>query len=201
MELDGVTFVGPAFDGGSVLLDLLPDNLVGLLRQINGFILFDGGLHVRGVCSSPNWHSLESVMTGSGALHANYPALLPSDVPFAQDCVADQFVLRERVVYKLESETGRFESLGLSLPEFLGAVQAEPVEFLGMDPLLRYQAEGASLMPGQVLHVYPPFCTKESAKGVSLKAVPVNEALTFLADFSRRVWALGAGETFRVKVV
>lgn len=57
MELDGITFMGPPFEEGSPLLVTLPGNLVGRLRQINGFILFEGGLHVRGVCADPEWHS------------------------------------------------------------------------------------------------------------------------------------------------
>lgn len=201
MELDGVTFVGPPFEEGSALLTTLPDNLVGLLRQINGFILFAGGLHVRGICGSPEWHSLSSVVSGPGALHALFPALLRSDVPFAQDCVANQYVLRERVVHKLEAETGHLASLDLSLPEFFAAAQADPVEFLGMQPLLRHQRDGGILQPGQVLHAYPPFCTKEAADGVSLKAVPVSEAIAFLAELSRLVSSLSPGQAFSIRVV
>ncbi|WP_374569517.1 hypothetical protein [Ideonella sp.] len=179
----------------------LPDNLVGLLRQINGFILFGGGLHVRGVCEEPEWHSIASVIAGPTALHKLYPSLQPGDVPFAQDCVADQYVLRDRKVHKLEAETGHLVALGLSLPEFFAAVQSSPIEFLTMQPLLRHQQDGGSLEPGQVLHVYPPFCTKEAANGVSLKPVPVQEAIAFLADFSSQISSLAPGQKFSVKVV
>lgn len=189
MQFDGITFRGPPLDAGAAEVTDLPANLVNLLRQINGFIMFHGGLHVRGVCAAPEWHSLSSVTAGPGALLAHYPALLSTDVPFAQDCVADQFILRDGVVHKLESETGHLASLDLSLSAFFGAVQADPVEFLAMQPLLRHQQDGGVLQPGQVLHVYPPFCTREAADGVSLRAVPVSEALAFLADFSRQIAA------------
>lgn len=43
--------------------------------------MFHGALHVRGVCTMPEWHSLASVVSGPGALHAHYPALQPTDVP------------------------------------------------------------------------------------------------------------------------
>lgn len=201
MEFDHVTFVGPSFEEAAAVIAMLPDNLAHLLRQINGFILYDGGLHVRGVCDEPEWHSLASVLVGASALHTRYPALLSSDVPFAQDCVADQYVLRERKVHRLEAETGNLKALGLSLPEFFGAVQASPVEFLSMEPLLRYQQEGGSLQPGQVLHAYPPFCTEQAAHGVSLKAVPVSEALEFLSDFARQLSGLEPGQSFHMKVV
>jgi hypothetical protein len=201
MELSNVTFIGPPFEEAPALVAALPDNMVGLLRQINGFILLQGGLHVRGICATPEWHSLASVLAGPGALHAQYPALLASDVPFAQDCVADQYVLREGVVYKLEAETGQLSSRGLALSEFFASAQTNPIEFLGIQLLLRYQQGGGVLLPGQVLNVYPPFCTQEAAQGVSLRAVPVGEALAFLADFSRQISSLADGESFRGKVV
>lgn len=59
----------------------------------------------------------------------------------------------------------------------------------------------ASLDPGQVLHVYPPFCTKESGKGVSLKAVGCDEALSFLADFSRHRSGLPDETPIQIRVV
>ncbi len=201
MELSNVTFVGPHFEEGSAIAGALPDNLVGLLRQINGFILLEGGLHLRGVCSEPEWHSLAAVLTGPQAMHTLYPALRASDIPFAQDCVADQYVLRDRVVYKLEAETGNLVSLGQSLPEFLAAAQANPIEFLGMQPLQRYQQDGGALEPGQVLHVYPPFCTQEAANGVSLNPVPYGEAIAFLSEFARKVSGLAPGQRLHVKVV
>jgi hypothetical protein len=157
MLLDGITYVGPPFEEDSCAVSLLPDELVELLRQINGFVLFDGGLHVRGVCQSPDWHSLSSVWEGEGALHKLYPALRPSDVPFAQDCVADQYILRDRKVHKLYGDTGELLELHLTLPEFFAAVDASPVEFLAMEPLQLHQKNGGVLLPGQVLHVYPPF--------------------------------------------
>lgn len=201
MELDHITFAGPPFEEAAAVIAMLPDNLAGLLRRINGFILHEGALHVRGVCAEPPWHSLASVLVGPNALHARYPALLASDVPFAQDCMADQYVLRDRKVHRLEAETGRLEALGLTLAQFLAAVQADPVEVLSMQPLLRFRQEGGALQPGEVLLAYPPFCTKEAANGVSLKAVAVGEALAFLADFSRQLSGLAADQPFHVKVV
>lgn len=200
MQLQHVTFAGVPFDSSDSVLPALPDDLIGLLRQINGFIMFGGGLQVRGVCEAPDWHSLVPVVAGPTALHTLYTALRQTDVPFAQDCVADQFILRERMVHKLEAETGELESMGLSLTGFLTAAQENPVEFLGMHPLLQYQNEGGALQPGQVLHAYPPFCTKEAANGVSLRAVPVSEAIAHLGQLSRQLAALGTGAQFEIKV-
>ena len=136
MELTNVTFRGPEFEAHSPSIGALPTDLVDLLRQTNGFVRFGGGLHVRGICSKPTWHSIAKVMAGPTALHKLYDVVLPTDAPFAQDCMADQFLLREGLVYKLQSETGELCPLNLSLSQFFSAAKEDPVEFLAMQPLL-----------------------------------------------------------------
>src|SRR5436190_13801882 len=94
MKRDHVTFVGPDLDDFK-LLEKLPPELAGLLVQINGFILFHGGLHVRGACKYPEWHSLRAAWRGEKAFHRLCPDMTHKDVPFAEDFLVDQFVLRE----------------------------------------------------------------------------------------------------------
>jgi hypothetical protein len=200
MQLAQLTFTGPRLDESSPTLAKLPQNLAALLRQINGFIQYSGGLHIRGTCETPNWHSLESVMFSERALHRIYPIVAASDVPFGQDCMADQFILRDGIVHKLQAETGELNALGVGLSGFFAGIEANPVEYLGMQPLLKFQNEGGSLQPGQVLHAYPPFCSKEAASGVSLKAIPVSEAIAFLADFAKQIAGFSDGAKFQVKV-
>ena len=200
LELVNITFRGPEFEVISPVVDLLPANLIGLLTQINGFVQFGGGLHVRGVCAQPTWHSIAEVMIGPRALTHQYEQVLATDAPFAQDCMADQFLLRDGLVHKLQSETGELRSLDLRLAQFFAAVEADPVDFLAMHPLLRFQREGNRLELGQVLQAYPPSCTKEAASGVSLRAISAMEALAFLAEFSRQVSDLADGKQVRFRV-
>ena len=100
MELRNVTCRGPAITDHD-LLAKLPSDLRGLLEQINGFVQFGGGLHVRGACHDPAWHSLRHAWVGDAAFHRAYPAVRETDVPFAQDCVGDQFLLRDGAVVRL----------------------------------------------------------------------------------------------------
>lgn len=200
MDLSNITYQGPEYETDQEVESLIPDNLLSLLQQLNGFIQFGGGLHVRGICKEPEWHSLRSALVGETAIHKLFPAVGPSDIPFAQDCVADQYILRDRVVYKLYSETGEIECLELGLASFLSAATTDPVEFLGLEPLLQLQNEGVSLEPGEVIGVYPPFCTEEARKGVSLKPVAVGEALMFLSDFSKKIGSVEDGENIGVRV-
>ena len=80
---------GPPVDDAE-LLDALPRELRSFLERVNGFVAFDGGLHVRGACESPSWHSLRRRWQGEFALHERYPLLTDTDIPFAEDAVGDQ---------------------------------------------------------------------------------------------------------------
>src|SRR5436190_11238258 len=126
MRLRHVTWTGPPADDKE-LLDQLPPDLAGLLKQLDGFVQFSGGLHVRGACRTPAWHSLRDAWRGEHAYHRLYPDVRPDDVPFAQDCLGDQFLLRDGRVWRLAAETGGTRSLGISLAGFLEAAQADPV--------------------------------------------------------------------------
>lgn len=186
MEITHLTYQGPPIDDFSTL-EKLPAELRGLLQHVNGFIQFSGGLHIRGACNSPNWHSLAEIWSGSLALSKLYPAITNSDVPFGQDALGDQFILREAIVYRLLSETGELTPLDCGFFEFLQNVKNDPMEYLSLHPLVQFHNEGGELEPGQLLSVYPPFCTAQSAAGVSLKSISVAERIAFLADFAAKI--------------
>jgi hypothetical protein len=186
MKLDHVSFTGPAIDDPEVL-DQLPKELADLLQQYNGFIQFHGGLHVRGACLAPAWHSLREAWLGDSAFHRLYPEVLPDDVPFAEDFLGDQFFLRGGDVWRLYAETGEMESLEETFKVFMENVQEDPGEELGLHALLQFQREGGKLLPGQLLAAYPPFCTEESANGVTVSPVNSDERRRFLAEFAAKI--------------
>lgn len=186
MERDHVNFVGPPIDDSEILAKL-PTNLAGLLQPSNGFIQFHDGLHVRGACRHPSWHSLRDAWCGAHAFHSLYPAVQLEDIPFAEDCLGDQYLLRDGRAFRLAAETGELQAMDLSLTEFFHAVQADPIAFLSLEPLLLFQRDGGKLEPGQLLAVYPPFCTKQAAQGIHLAAISVNERRRFLADFAAQI--------------
>ena len=163
------------------------------LERTNGCILFDGGLHIRGAVKAPEWHSLRTVWRGELALSKLFPAVRESDVPFAQDCLGDQFLMRSGVVQKLSAESGDLESLEMGLEVFLDNAFANPVEFLSLQPLLQFMADGERLKPGQLLNAYPPFIMKEAANGVTLKAIAMFEQISFLADLARQLSGIPQG--------
>jgi hypothetical protein len=186
LQLTNVSYEGPRLSSLEVL-EGLPEEYRELLILINGFVQFAGGLHVRGICDGPDWHSLRHVWDGPLALHALYRVVTPEDVPFGQDALGDQFLLREGIVHRLYGETGEIETLNAGLNDFLATVQDDPIGTLSLEPLAQFYSEGGRLEPGQLLSVYPPFCTAESRNGVSLKAVPALERVEFLARFAQQI--------------
>ncbi|MBS0660700.1 MAG: hypothetical protein JSR82_20970 [Verrucomicrobia bacterium] len=195
MTLTDVTFQGPPVLASALPPDL-PKGYAFLLPQINGFVAFDGGLHVRGICTEPAWHSLEAAWRGPQALHTLFPALRPSDVPFGQDFLGDQFVLRGGLVFRLCGESGELEPLQLAWSEFLHRLEEDPAELLELGPLQQFRRSGGELAPGQLLSAMPPFITKDAAKGVFLKPVPVADRLAFLAQLAKSVAGRHDGQVF-----
>ena len=179
MKLSGITWSGPTA-ADSEILARLPHDLAVLLRLHNGFILHHGALHVRGIAAEPDWHSLQRAWIGADSFAALYPHLKAADVPFAQDIFGDQFLIRDGAILRLLAETGDLEEKAGSLHEFFRQSEEDPEEYLGF-------SERTRARPGELLLAYPPFCTKESGAGVSLKACPAHEVIGFHADLARQI--------------
>ena len=200
MNLKQTTYRGPALDDRG-LLDLLPRDLRALLEQTNGAVLFSGGLHIRGAALVPEWHSLRRAWLSGDSIHHAYPGVSESDVPFAQDCVGDQFLLRNGEVVRLLAEDGAFEPLGVDLSAFLDAARSDPLEYLRLHPLVRFMQEGGRLSPGQILVAYPPFIAAESAEGqCALRAVAADDAIRFHRDLARELRDVPDGAKMVIRV-
>ena len=199
MNLENLTWIGPNVDDRDILTRL-PDSLADLIRKLNGFIQYHGGLHVRGACRNPAWHSLRSALEGDDAFCNLYPDVTPDDIPFAEDCMGDQFILRNDTVWQLSCETGELVSLDVDLATFLIAIEEDPVEALSMHPLMQFESEGSELKPGQLLSADPPFCTEQAEDGVSLQAVDALEQRRFLADLAQEIRDLPEGEAFGLDI-
>lgn len=193
------SFVGGQPDDNAVLARL-PRDYTDFLQSINGCVVFGGGLHIRGASTNPDWHSIRRVWIGEDRLSQLYPDVSANDVPFAQDCFGDQFLLRSESVLRLHGETGEVEELAIGWRQFLAATAANPSEYLSLQLLERFRSEGHCLEPGQLLSVYPPLCTAESANGVSLKPIPALERIRFLADLAAQISGFSNGSKIRMIV-
>jgi hypothetical protein len=186
MEFSEVTYTGGKAIDEAVFKNL-PTELKDFYNHLNGIIAFNGGLHIRGCVSRPEWHSLHEAWKGDSAFHLLYEVVNETDIPFGQDCVGDQFFLRDGYVFRLSSETGDIESLELTFEQFLNKAISDPMEFLLLQPLQQFMNEGGRLEPGKLLSVYPPFCMEEAENGVSLRSISSVERISFLADLCRQI--------------
>ena len=194
-----LTYVGQPIDDRATL-GRVPADLRAVLETRNGWIAYRGGLHVRGASLAPTWHSLGYWWFGDDAIQRQFISVQPTDVPFAQDALGDQFLLRDGEVHRLVGESGELQPLGMGLRGFLDAAGRDPVGFLGLEPLERFIAGGASLEPGQLLSVYPPFVTAESRGSVTIRAISAAERISFLAKLARVVSGLDDGSSMRFDV-
>ena len=192
MNIPGITWKGESIEDIETLPELPPD-LVHVLGETNGFILHEGALHVRGASLVPEWHSLRAAWRGPKAFHLLYDEVRPSDIPFAQDQVGDQFLIRECNILKLSAETGEIERLSESLQAFFGRVSSDIEGFLSVGLSHRMQ-------PGQLLHAFPPFCIQQSGGGASLKPLPVSEVILFHADLARQIRDVPDGGQVQFKI-
>ena len=192
-------YVGPPIDDPD-LLAALPPELADLLARANGYVAYHGGLHVRGACRAPTWHALWEAWHGPGALHRRYPGVRPSDVPFAQDALGDQYLVRDGWVHRLAGETGGVDDLGVDLAGFDAAARADPVRYLRLEPLEAFRAQGGVLRPGELLSVYPPFVLRADGTGYSYRAVAAADRLGFLADLAAQLRGLPDGAAVRLRL-
>ncbi len=186
MTLQGVTYQGPKLETPEPLAGL-PDDLFEILWQVNGFVAYAGGLHVRGVVSQPEWHSLDYYRSGEMALHKLFSAIDERDIPFGQDYLGNQFLLRQDLVWKLRADTGEIRSMGVDLPHFLEEARKDPIEYLGLQLLARYSEVVGMLEPGQLVHTIPPLCMSRDHGKLALKPAPASNAISFLAHFARQI--------------
>jgi len=200
MTLQGVTFQGPPLKDPDPLQGL-PDELFEILWQLNGFVAYAGGLHVRGMVDDPDWHSFERYRSGDMALHKLFAAVEESDVPFAQDFLGNQFFLRFDEVWRLRADTGEAKGLGLDLADFLEACKKDPIAFLQLELLAEYHQLHGMLQPGELVHTMPPLCLRRDDKKLAMKSVPVDNAVSFLAAFARQIADAPEGETVHLQLV
>ncbi|SKB02084.1 hypothetical protein SAMN02745166_03537 [Prosthecobacter debontii] len=145
-----------------------------------GFILRYGAIHFRGCVDQPDWHSLRKAWYGDHSFHRLYPSVFETDIPFAQDQMGDQYLLRSEEVFRLDAETGKVDRFASDLESFMAGIDGDIAAYLNVG--LDHQLE-----PGFLLLAYPPFCMAESSGGASLRPVPSGELILFHADLAAQI--------------
>jgi hypothetical protein len=197
LDLPHLLYSGPALDDPAILARL-PARLAGALRARNGCVAYLGGLHVRGACHGPAWHSLRHAWDGADALHHLFAEVQPSDVPFAEDAFGDQFLLRGDAVVRLHGELGEISDAAESLEAFFTVLATDPERVLDYQPLLTFRQSGGELRPGQLLAASPPFVLQADGSTRELRAVDALEQRRSLAQLARRLHGLPDGAEIKL---
>jgi hypothetical protein len=192
-------YSGPPIDDPSTL-ERLPPAYRHLLERVNGYVAYHGGLHVRGACLEPAWHSLREAWFGPEAMHALYPEVRADDIPFGEDALGDQFLIRAGEVLRLVAETGEVKALGVDLVEFDERVRADPTGYLSLEPLEAFRADGGVLHPGKLLSVHPPFVFEAGGER-SYRATDAHQHRRWMADLAGQLRDLPDGAQVRFRAV
>lgn len=194
MDFTGITYHGGEIEDRDIF-EAMPGILQDFYRQNNGLIAFEGGLQIHGCVNSPDWFSLRNAIQH---VHANYDTVQSGDIPFAQDCLGDHYVLSGSSVVHLNGETGEIDPLEISFEQFLKQASEDPVNFLSLQPLEMYKSNGSSLKPGCLLNAYPPFSMQTDDQEYDLKAIDALEQRNFLADYYAQIKNLKDGQEVQV---
>jgi hypothetical protein len=165
-------------------LEILPEYLKAFFLKQNGFIAFKGGLHIRGCVKEPRWHSLKEIWFGNNKLSNLFDSIETNDIPIAQDCFGDQFVIRNGGLWLLHSETDYMTDLGIDFIQFIQQVFINSSKFLNIENI-----QCLGLKPGQLINVVPPFCIN-SKDGYKFRPIDAIEQLNYLSFFSREIKGL-----------
>jgi hypothetical protein len=190
--MQNISYIGKAIEDKDTF-DILPVYLKDYYCQQNGLIAFHGGLHIRGCVLKPYWHSLGYSWFGEMKLSNLFDCLTINDIPFAQDCFGNQYLIRENQIIRLLAETSELEFLHIDFKSFIERANSNPEEFLNIEKIERFD-----LKPGQLLNVTPPFCLKSEAER-SFKPIDSEERIRFLSYFSRQISNLPNGTNITIE--
>ena len=198
LEFKNITYTGgPINDTGT--FEILPDYLQQFYLKQNGLICFDGALHIRGCVQNPIFHSLNEFWFGKHALADLFSSITKNDIPFAQDFLGDQYLIRGNEIIHLQSEFDEIENLRISFEEFIARSIQNTNNFLLTEPLRFYLKSNSKLVPGQLLSVFPPYCIETESER-HFGAVDAIEHLHYLSDLARQIKIHKDGTSIKFKM-
>jgi hypothetical protein len=160
-----------------ITFNRLPGCVQDFLIEINGFTVRNNVYHIRGCVNSPDWHSLNEVWHGETKLSDLFNSVSPYDIPIAQDCTGNQFIIRQNRMYMLDVETDSLVLMKINFQEFIRQI-AE----LSYDELQDSNMQNVEVAPGQHFSYYP---IDSSVLDFSLKAFDALAHLKLLSMIAR----------------
>jgi hypothetical protein len=173
-----------------------------LLRERNGFLAFQGALHVFSASDADVtplgyslgfWNSPESWRRG-------YDGAVDDLLFFAQDVFGEQFGLSDGTVCRFNPETGRTREIGASLGEWAARILRTPAQETGFPLAEEWQWRHGRLKPTHRLIPKVPFTFGGDYDLANLYAADVLQAMRTRATIWRQTRHLPPGTRVRFRI-
>ena len=173
-----ICFSGPEIDDFETF-DRLPQYLKDFFLKKNGFTIRTGLFHIRGCVLEPKWHSLKEIWYGESKLSNLYQSINKNDIPIGQDCLGNQFFLRNNIIHLLNSEIDEVDNLKIDFRQFIQEINELTDEDIDVKKM-----QNIELAPGQLIYSDPPLAFN-SPIGYSFKAIDALEQIKNLSKLSK----------------
>lgn len=177
----------------------LGQELLGILRQRNGFYAFEGALHVlpADTAIAPQnlveWNQPELWRSG-------YDGPLDGFLFWAEDIFGFPFAMRDDGVYRFDPETEQFEFLAASFEGWAERVLGDYDVETGYALAKRWQIENGELAVGARLVPKKLFVFGGTYEVENLYALDATKAMRLRADIARQIRGMPDGTVVTLSV-
>jgi hypothetical protein len=178
----------------------LADEYAAMLRVRNSFYAFESALHVFPAGTVERGYSL-AAWNDPTLWTGEYGDLLAGAVCFAEDVFAEQFVLIDGGVHRLDPEIGELSWIAASLEEWAGQILADYEFETGWTTASEWQGQHGPLPIGHRLIPKTPFVLGGEYDIDNLYAADPVEAMRFRAYLAGEIRDLPNGAQIEFKIV
>jgi len=182
------------------LSGVLGEQLIGLLKNRNGFYAFESALHVLPAGCKDSCMSIEK-WNDDNSWRKEYGDLLQGHLFFAEDIFGVQFALCNLGVRKFDPETGEFVDFASNLKEWAAKILGDYNYETGYHFAHDWQLQNGPLPTGKRLLPKIPFVLGGKYEVEFLYAIDALEGMIFRADIWRQIRDLPDGSQVKLKVI
>lgn len=190
----------PVVETAELMAHSLGEELLGMLRQKNGFYAFESALHI--FPEGPFRHEMTvSRWNSSDLWRYEYGDLAHQMLFFAEDAFGNQFCFHKGLVCSFEAETGQVEFLGRTLEDWAMTILAKYEGLTGYTLLHKWQLRSGALPSGMRLMPKVPFVLGGDYQIDNLYALAAVRAMKTRGNLARQLKDLPDGAQVQFRVV
>jgi len=183
----------------SSLSGVLGEQLIGLLKNKNGFYAFESALHVLPAGCKGSCMNIEE--WNDDSWRKEYGDLVQGYLFFAEDVFGVQFALCNLGVRKFDPEIGEFEDFAPDLEKWVAKILEDYNYETGYQFAHDWQLQNGPLPPGKRLLPKIPFALGGAFEIENLYAGDPLNGMMFRADIWRQIRDLPDGAQIKLKMI